>query len=263
MSTPCRDYAVVTGAGSGIGRAVAIELSRVLPVLAVGRRLEPLLETAAQAPGQVIPLRGDVASDAGSSAIVEQLGEGDRVRYLVHAAGVFPIERLAQITPKAWRQVLATNLDARLFLTQRLTPRLAGGGRVLFVGSNSASKPRKGATAYCVAKAASFMLQQCLQLELAEHGILVGSAIPSPVNTAMVDAGLDADPEVFPDGADYARLRSEGLLIEPERVGRFYRWLLCATDDGDFSAGQWNIRDEHHHPAWLGAQPLFAATAER
>lgn len=251
-------FAVITGAGSGIGRAVAIELSKErLTVLAVGRRLRPLEETAARAPGEVLPLSADVSTDAGRAAIVARLGAGARVKYLVHGAGILPIEKLSEITLQSWRQVMATNVEARLFLTRALIPNLEGLGRVLFIGSMSASRARKGSSAYCTALAASFMLHQCLKLELAEYGIRLTSAVPGPVKTVMIEDSLAADPDVFPDSAEYALLREQGKLIEPQRVGEFYRWLLTRVDDKAFSEAQWDIRDESHHGVWLGSRGLY------
>lgn len=261
MTNDHENFAVVTGAGSGIGRAVALELNReALTVLAVGRRLQPLQETVAMASRELIAVSADVGTEAGRAAIVSKVGPRSKVQYLVHAAGIQPIERLTEITPASWRHVMTTNLDGRLFLTQSLIPRLSSGGRVLFVGSLSATTPRKGATTYCVSKAASFMLQECLKLELAERGILVTSAIPSPANTALVQSGMAADPDVFPDGAEYARLGRQGRLIEPAVVGRFYRWLLTETDDESYSANQWDIQDAGHHKAWLGSDGLYNST---
>jgi benzil reductase ((S)-benzoin forming) len=243
------DLAVVTGAGSGIGRAVALELSREpLTVLAIGRRSQAL----------VITVSADVTTDVGRSAIVNKLGGASRVKYLVHAAGILPIERLTDITAESWRRVMLTNVDARLLLTQALIAGLRDGGRVLFIGSMSATKPRKGSAAYCTAMAASFMLHQCLKLELAPYGIRVTSAVPGPVTTVMIQNSLAADVEVFPDSAEYAVLREQGKLIEPNKVGQFYRWLLTRTDDEAYSAGQWDIRDESHHKFWLGGGTLYA-----
>jgi NAD(P)-dependent dehydrogenase (short-subunit alcohol dehydrogenase family) len=258
MSQKHKDFAVVTGAGSGIGRAVAIDLSKEpLTILAVGRRLDALEATAAEAPGAVLALSADVATEEGRAAILTRLGTNARVKYLVHGAGILPIERLSEITLETWRAVMTTNVEARLFLTRALVPHLRGGGRVLFIGSMSATRARKGSTAYCTALAASFMLQQCLQLELAEDQIGVTSAVPGPVKTVMIENSLAADPDVFPDSAEYAVLRDQGKLIEPQRVGEFYRWLLTGVDDKAYGAGQWDIRDESHHRVWLGARELY------
>jgi NAD(P)-dependent dehydrogenase (short-subunit alcohol dehydrogenase family) len=259
MAKDTNRLAVVTGAGSGIGRAVALALShKRLTVLAAGRRLQPLEETADIAVSGVKPVSANVAAAAGRAAIVSELG-GDRVHFLVHTAGTMPIQRLTDITPETWRQVMAINVDARLHLTQALVPNLTPAGRVLFIGSMSATKPRKGSTAYCTSLAASFMLQQCLKLELAQHAILVTNAIPGPVNTRMFQAGMAADVDVFPDSAEYRALREQGKLVEPEMVGRFYAWLLTQTDDESYSANQWDIRDESHHAAWIGSRGLYEA----
>jgi NAD(P)-dependent dehydrogenase (short-subunit alcohol dehydrogenase family) len=181
------DVAIVTGAGSGLGQAVALSLAELpLRVIAVGRRLDPLLETASKSAGKVEPVASDVSNATGRNHLCSALNPADRVRFLVHAAGVHAVEPLGSMTSATWRRVLDTNVDARLFLTLDLLPRLRSGSRVLFVGSNSATRPRKSATAYCVSQAASYMLQQCLRIELAPRGIAVGSAVPSPVDTPMI-----------------------------------------------------------------------------
>lgn len=252
------DIAIVTGAGSGIGRALAIELSsEPVTVLAVGRREAHLRETADLAPGKVAVVAADVGEESGRSEILSRVSRESTLKYLIHAAGVCFIERTADITVESWRRTMATNVEARLFLTLRLLPRFKEGSRVLFVGSNSAAKPRQGSAAYCVSKAASYMLQECLKLELAKQGILVSSAIPSPVNTPLLIDQMAADADIFPDGVEYRRLRPEGGLISPATVARFYRWLLTEVPAEDYCARQWNIQDESHHEFWLGGENLF------
>jgi benzil reductase ((S)-benzoin forming) len=257
-SAKSSDIAIVTGAGSGIGRALAIELSsEPVTVLAVGRREAPLRETADLAPGRVNVVAADVGEEAGCAIILSKVSGESTLKYLIHAAGVCFIERTADITIESWRRTMATNVEGRLFLTLRLLPRFKKGSRVLFVGSNSAVKPRKGSAAYCVSKAASYMLQECLKLELAEQGILVSSAIPSPVNTPLLIDQMAADTDIFPDGVEYRRLQTGGELISPATVARFYRWLLTEVPADDYCARQWNIQDEFHHRFWLKKEDLF------
>ena len=251
-------FAIVTGAGSGIGRATAIELSKEsLTILAVGRRRSALEETAEKAPGEIRCLSADVSSDVGCRAIIDAIGINSRVKFLVHAAGISPINRVQDTGIECWRRVMRTNLDAQFILTTSLIQNLAGGGRVLFVGSNSAKKPRKGAAAYCVSKAASYMLQECLKLELDDEHILVTSAIPSPVNTDMVRSHISTDSNIFPDGNEYAQLLAEGKLIEPSIVGEFFQWLLTRTREERYVTEDWNIQDQSHHPEWLRGKALW------
>jgi len=252
------DIAIVTGAGSGIGRALAIELSSErVTVLAVGRREALLRETAELAPGRVEAVAADVGEESGCAKILSGVGKDSRIKYLVHAAGVCFIEPTVDITRESWRRTMATNVEGRLFLTLHLLPRMKEGSRVLFVGSNSATTPRQGSAAYCVSKAASYMLQECLKFELIKKGILVSSAIPSPVCTPLLIDQMAADADIFPDGVEYCRLRAEGKLISPATVARFYRWLLSEVSAEDYRARQWNIQDEFHHRFWLGKESLF------
>ena len=245
--------AIVTGAGSGIGRAVARSLAaRGITVLAVGRRLDPLVETQASAPNLITPISVDI-SDLDERADLIRRGQKLDASYLVHAAGIFPIEALPSITLDSWRSVFAINLEARLFLSQALTPTLGREGRILFIGSMSATTPRKGALAYCASKAASYMLQECLKQEFGETGPAVGISIPGPVKTDMVTRGINADNDVFPDGADY----DAAPLIDPQIVGRYLTWLMCETGRHEYIDGQWDIRDTSHHAKWLGQTSLY------
>ncbi|TDJ62392.1 MAG: hypothetical protein E2O37_10895 [Proteobacteria bacterium] len=75
----------------------------------------------------------------------------------------------------------------------------------------------------------------------------------------MLQVGMAADVDVFPDSAEYGALREQGKLIGPETVGRFYAWLLTQTDDQSYSANQWDIRDESHHDVWIGSRGLYDA----
>ena len=255
--------AIVTGAGSGLGRATALALSAPdLTVVAVGRREDRLRETALRAQGEVRVVAGDVARAVDRARIASCLAPGEHVRFLVHCAGVHAIEPFAQISENAWREVLSINVDARLFLTQALLPRFVAGSRILFVGSNSATRARRSATAYCVSQAASFMLHECLKIELADRGIAVTSALPSPVATPMLEAQLRADPAIYPDADEYRNLHAAGRLIAPDTVARFYRWLLTEVPSEQYSAKAWNVRDETYHPLWLGSDDLYARSRD-
>jgi len=256
--------AAVTGASSGLGRAVSVALARRSgTVIALGRREMELLITARQAGRGVLPLAGDITTPALRTSLVRRCRELGPLQFLVHGAGIHPIEPFDGMTAEAWRETMATNVEARLWLTRELLPCLAPGARVLFLGSRSATRARIGGTAYCVAQAASFMLHECLKAELAPRGVFVGSAIPSPTLTPMVEAQLAADPAAYPDAADYRQLAAAGRFIAPETTARFLVWLLMDTTADEFTAKEWRITDESHHARWLGTNPLTAPAPAR
>jgi NAD(P)-dependent dehydrogenase (short-subunit alcohol dehydrogenase family) len=166
--------AVVTGAGSGIGRAVAVELLRAGWSLALaGRRAEPLEETAALVPeGASLVVATDVArpEDVGAlfDATVARFG---RVDLLFNNAGTFgpggvPVEELSY---DAWRHVVDTNLNGAFLCAQaayrRMKEQVPQGGRIINNGSISAHTPRPHSVAYTATKHALTGLTKSLSLD--------------------------------------------------------------------------------------------------
>ncbi|WP_440995465.1 SDR family NAD(P)-dependent oxidoreductase [Arhodomonas sp. SL1] len=236
------EISIVTGGGSGIGRALALRLAGGgMPVLVVGRRDGALEATAAAATG-IETVVADVGSEAGRSAVVAAVG-GRRVRYLVHNAGVLePVGPLARVGLAQWRANQAVNVEGPLFLTQGLLPLLSG-GRVLHISSGAAHRAIPGWGAYCTAKAALHMLYAVLREELAEQGIAVGSLRPGVVDTQMQALIRGQDEEDFPAVEHFRALKAQGALESPERVAAFAAAVLAETDETSFSAQEWDIRE--------------------
>jgi len=234
--------AVVTGGGTGIGRALCEELvRRGLQVLAVGRRAEPLHALASAFPGRIEPLAADVGAPEGRAAVAAALGTDVKLRFLVHnAATLAPVGPLRELCPDALRAHLAVNLEGPLFLTQQLLPMLAG-GRVLHVSSGAAHHAYAGWGPYCMSKAALHMLYQVWREELAGSAIRIGSARPGVVDTPMQALIRATPPERFPRVARFEQLHREGQLRRPAEVAQFLAWLLLATDDAAFEAAEWDI----------------------
>jgi NAD(P)-dependent dehydrogenase (short-subunit alcohol dehydrogenase family) len=154
-----RRVALVTGAGSGIGRASAIALANDgFTVVLSGRRREPLEAAAAEAGNDAVAIPADVRDPASVAALFAQIEQRfGRLDLLFNNAGVsakaVPLEELEL---DAWRSVLDTNLTGAFLCTQRAfelmkrqTPR---GGRIINNGSISASVPRPLSAAYTAAK---------------------------------------------------------------------------------------------------------------
>ncbi|ROR29544.1 SDR family NAD(P)-dependent oxidoreductase [Inmirania thermothiophila] len=233
--------AVVTGGGSGIGRALVRRLAAAgIPVLAVGRRQGPLEETAAADPGRIRPVAADVGTPEGRAAVAEAVGASP-VRFLVHNAAVLePVAPLAQVGLAAWRAHMAVNVEGPLFLTQALLGRL-GGGRVLHVSSGAAHRPVPGWGAYCTAKAALHMIWQVLREELAAAGVAVGSVRPGVVDTPM-QAEIRRQPRArFPVVDHFVALHRRGALRPPEEAAELLFRLLVEVPPQAFSAAEWDL----------------------
>mmetsp|Transcript_36171 Transcript_36171/g.66374 ORF Transcript_36171/g.66374 Transcript_36171/m.66374 type:complete len:283 (+) Transcript_36171:70-918(+) len=276
MSSP-HPWAVITGGSSGIGAAIFRRLVQQEPnlhCLAVGRRLPQLEEARRQAitsapgvektdGGRVHIVSADVSTPEGVSAIVAALPSNASVKYLIHNAGVLgPIAPLTDIDRSTWHQIVATNLDAPLFLTQALLPHLKRCGddvnnsktkaRVLHVSSGAANSAYVGWGPYCVTKAGLQMMYRCLSEELSRHDVLVGSARPGVVDTPMMDEirGFDGPAEHFPMQTKIHSLHETGQLETPDNVAAYFHWLLSEMSDEDFGAQEWDLRDSKDDERW-------------
>jgi NAD(P)-dependent dehydrogenase (short-subunit alcohol dehydrogenase family) len=175
--------AVVTGAGSGLGRAVAHTLiRRGWTVVLAGRRPEALLETAAQAqdPQRTLPVSTDVTCPESVRALFEVVRTTyGRLDLLVNNAGVHgPWADIRRVSPQEWDTTLATNLTGAFLcareafdLMARQQPR---GGRIINNGSASAQVPRPWSVAYTAAKHGMTGLTKALSLEGRRFGIACG-----------------------------------------------------------------------------------------
>ncbi len=243
--------ALVTGAGTGIGRALALRLiARGCDVLALGRRAAPLESLAAEHPGRVTTLALDVSGREAPARIVAALGERTP-RFVVHnAATLEPAGPLENLDRGAFAAHLETNLAAPLFVTQALLPRLEAGARVLHISSGAAHRALAGWGPYCMSKAALHMLTQCWNAELGPRNVLVGSARPGVVDTPMQETIRGLTSEDFPDVEAFRRMKREGALLPPEDVARFLAWMLLDANAEQFAGAERDIRDADIEPLW-------------
>jgi benzil reductase ((S)-benzoin forming) len=240
---------IVTGGGSGIGKALAFSLAaRDKEVLIIGRRESLLHETSAGA-SNISYLCADVATSEGLQAIKHYLNPVPKIEGLVNNAGTLePLTKLKDVDPIQWHNALNTNLNAALFLPQMLYNQLTG-GRVLNIGSGAAYFALKGWGAYCVSKAALSMLSKCWQLE--SESVSFANVMPGIIDTGMQAL---ARSKVNPDQNKsyfYQRLKEQDRLISPETVALFLTWLLLDVTPETYVSQEWDIYDTKHHPYWL------------
>jgi NAD(P)-dependent dehydrogenase (short-subunit alcohol dehydrogenase family) len=180
--------AVVTGAGSGVGRATADVLAgRGLEVICVGRRRGPLAETAELIGGGSV-VAADVSSSDGVAAVADAVGNR-RVATVVHAAAIEGLVSLADTDRETFDALVATNLGGPFFLTKALMSSIEDGVSVIFISSVAAVRGRTRHAAYSATKAGLLGLTVNLAAELAPR-VRVNCVALGAVQTPMFEEAV-------------------------------------------------------------------------
>jgi NAD(P)-dependent dehydrogenase (short-subunit alcohol dehydrogenase family) len=197
------ETAIVTGAGRGIGRAIALVFAGAgADVILASRTEAQLKETAdeiAACGRRAFPVVADVATDAGCRELVARAAEATgRVDVLVNNAGVFVWRKLAELEEKDWDRVLDTNLKSAYLLIHAALPALKKSprGRIVNVASIHGSVGEANVVAHCAAKFGLIGLTKALALELREDGITVNAVSPGSTDNKARD--LLAPPKAAP-----------------------------------------------------------------
>jgi NAD(P)-dependent dehydrogenase (short-subunit alcohol dehydrogenase family) len=183
--------ALVTGAGRGIGRAVALALARegarLTLVARTGSELEALAGEARAAGGDALAFPGDLCDPhLPAAAVAAAVAAHGRLQILVNNAGVGAVAPLAETSDDTWERVIGTNLSAVFRLTRAALPHLVrGGGHVFMVSSLAGQNAIAGMSAYCASKAALDHLAACLMLEVRQQGVKVTTLAPGSVDTGF------------------------------------------------------------------------------
>jgi NAD(P)-dependent dehydrogenase (short-subunit alcohol dehydrogenase family) len=255
--------AIVTGGGSGLGRAIALELGRLgAGVVVAGRREEALAETVSlvderggQGHAQPTDVREPEAVDSLVAATIERFG---RVDILVNnAAGNFVV-KAEDLSPNGWRAVVGIVLDGSFLCSRAAGKQMieqGEGGAILSVIASYAWTGGPGTVHSAAAKAGVLALTRTLAVEWAEHGIRVNCICPGPTDTEGAGAAL------WPTEEDRARVAATvplGRLASPEEVA-VWAAALCSPYAGyitgetlTIDGGHW-LEQESYLPA-LGKQ---------
>ena len=245
---------LITGAGSGIGRAAAETFARQGARVAVAdvnpRSAEDTAETIRGAGGQATAFAADVSQRVAVDALVARVHQTyGRIHVLVNNAGVaLPSMSILDVKPADWRRVLDVNLKSMLFCVQAVVPSMieARAGRVVNVASTAAKVPRWEIGAYCVSKAAVLHFTRCLAMELAQHGITVNAVGPGATVTNLRQNSGVPDPPGSREARQIAQLKGDtktfrigvplGRLGDPQDQANAIAFL--ASDEASYISGE-------------------------
>ena len=233
--------ALVTGAGDGIGRAVAEALAREGAAVAVhGRneaRIAATLGAIEGAGGSAVPVLADLtdedAIDVMCAGVLDALGGLD---ILINNAGICSLQETPDMTPETWKSILATNLTAPFLISRALYPALVESGAdasVIFISSIAADAHAAGWGAYAASKNGLNAFMHCLADELGAHGVRVNTIAPGWVETKMAQqlhkgmaAAAGAPYQARYDGN--MRGNMLGALLTPDSIGDMAVFLASA-----------------------------------
>ena len=248
--------AIVSGAGSGLGRAIALELASLgAQVVGCGRRIEPVQETAElSGTGRIGAVTCDIRDEDNVDALVDEVVERHgRIDLLVNNAGGQFLAPAEQITPKGFRTVIKLNVEGTWLMTHAVATKAmipAGRGKVVSL-TISPHNGLAGMAHSSAARAAVENLMKVLSIEWARHGIKLNSIAVGQFGT---DTFFTKYPQPIVDSL--AESVPLGRLGRPEEIA----WLVAylASPGGDFVSGS-VLTVDGARDNWFGRWPPSAA----
>jgi glucose 1-dehydrogenase len=234
-----RKVVLVTGAATGIGKAIALELGRrgasvVVNYIGDAGPANDVVNSINKESGSAIMVEADVSKAAEVSRMIEQTVSGlGGLDVLINNAGIEKQLPFLEITEAEWDRVIAVDLKGPFLCTQIAAREMAkrGRGTIINISSVHEDLPFPGYAAYCAAKGGLRMLCRDLALELAAHHINVINVAPGAIDTPINERTL-SNPE---KKLALTREVPLGRVGEPEEVAKLVCYL--ASDDASYITG--------------------------
>jgi len=236
--------AIVTGAGSGLGRAAALlfagEGAKVVVAAHRDKDGEQTVKSIKEAGGDAIFAQVDVTKAADlEHAIKAAMDKYGKLNIMLNNAGTpGPGKLIADLTEEEWNRVISVNLTGVFLGTKYAIPEMlkGGGGVIINVSSVAAVSPRRYAGAYAAAKAGVIQLTRTTALEYARNNIRVNCILPGPIDTPFFTKVAGGDPEKIAIFKEI--VRNEVPLrrfAQPEEIARVA--LFLASDEASYITG--------------------------
>lgn len=222
---------IVTGGGTGIGRATVLRFAREgYTVVASGRRLGKLDETvnaASGMPGKVVPVAGDVGIETDVRNIVSEAVALGTLTYVVNNAGVGweygvtvpgSMAAIRDTTPENWREVMRINLDSVYFMCHAALQHLKTGACIINISSAGGIRGMGDAHTYATTKAGMINLTRSIAKTYGPEGIRANVVAPGFTDTDMVKPVLDSDFNPFADDTARFTVTPLGRPGTPEEM---------------------------------------------
>jgi NAD(P)-dependent dehydrogenase (short-subunit alcohol dehydrogenase family) len=213
--------ALITGGGTGMGRAIALAFSREgAGVIVAGRRAEKLHEVVSEIEkqgGQALAVSCDVTqSKDAERAVQESVARFGRLDVLVNNAGALHISTVESIPEEDWDRIMLVNLKGPFLMSRAALPALrkAGGGSIINIGSILGLVGMKGRAAYATSKGGVTTLTKSMALDYAHEKIRVNCICPALVETELIR-------DLFGSGSEGEAVRRSRIAQIPlGRIGR-------------------------------------------
>ena len=237
-----RKTALITGGGSGIGRAMALAFTAEgASVFVADRRGGDAEETArlvARAGGEVAAFEADVTSSVQVQTMVTAcMARFGRIDVLCNNAGIGSTQTVVDTPEDLWEAVFAVNVRGTFLCSKLTIPHMieAGGGVIVNTASVAGLVGLKNRAAYCASKGAVVSLTRAMAVDHVQQKIRCNCICPGTVDSPWVERLLEASPDPTAERAALVARQPMGRLGTPEEVARAAVYL--ASDDADFVTG--------------------------
>jgi len=234
MSELVGQIALVTGAGTGIGAAIARRLDAAgASVALVGRRKEPLEDVAAGL-SRAATFTADITGESQVTGMVARVTqELGAPTILVNNAGAAQSAPFERTSLTLWNEMLGVNLTGAFLCARAVLPAMknAGAGRIVNIASTAGLKGYDYVAAYCAAKHGLVGMTRALAGEVARHGVTVNAVCPGFTETPMLDASLEnitgkTGMSVEEASLALSKTNPQGRFVTPEEVADAVLWLV-------------------------------------